>query len=201
LLADVTWTAALSAIGAVTTPFAVVGIGFLLSRQLRRIEARQWRSQELIGARLGYYREIAEPLNDLMCYFVFIGGWKEWTPNEIVNLKRSLDRTFHTLAPFFSLPVVRAYDTFMDHCFQTFGPWGTDAKLKTNYLRRRDVRGASWKVEWESMFTYTVNEPVTSEHLEQIKSSYNEVLARLAADIQLQDARTDYASAQVVLNA
>lgn len=105
---NVTWAAALSALGSVITPFVVAAIGFLLSRQIKRVEARQWRNQELIAARLGYYREIAEPLNDLMCYFTFIGTWKELSPPQVIDRKRSLDRTFHTLAPFFSVEVARS---------------------------------------------------------------------------------------------
>jgi hypothetical protein len=201
LAADVTWAQALTAVGAVVTPLAVVVIGFILNRQLKRIEARQWRSQELITARLTYYREIAEPLNDLMCYFTFIGTWKDWTPPDVVGMKRSLDRTFHTLSPFFSVEVVHAYTTFMDHCFDTFGAWGADAKLKTSYRRRQSVCREPWQADWESMFTYKLDETVPPEELEQVKSSYNEVLAHLVGDIELTNARTDYATARVVLNA
>lgn len=201
LATDVTWAAALSAIGAVVTPLAVVAIGFLLNRHLKRIEARQWRSQELITARLKYYREIAEPLNDLVCYFTFIGTWKDWTPPDVVEMKRSLDRTFHTLSPFFSVEVVHAYGTFMDLCFETFGMWGADAKLKTSYRRRKTVGSVPWQPTWETMFTYAPDDSVQPEDLELIKSSYNEVLAHLVGDIELTNARTDYATARVVLNA
>lgn len=201
LLAEVTWAAGLSAIGAVTTPFAVAGIGCLLSRQLKRIEAHQWRSQELIAARLRYYREIAEPLNDLMCYFTFIGTWKQYRPVDIIEMKRSLDRTFHTLSPFFGVEVVVAYDKFMGLCFDTFGQWGTDARLRTSFRRRKSSSMVPWHDEWDTMFSYRVDDPVPPEELEQIKASYNEVLARLVGDIQLTDARTNYASASVVLNA
>src|SRR4051812_34034144 len=92
---DVTWAEALTAVGAIVTPIAVAVIGYGISTQLKRIEERRWRSQELIAARLRFYREIAEPLNDLMCYFTFIGTWKEHTPPEVVAVKRALDRTFH----------------------------------------------------------------------------------------------------------
>lgn len=198
---NVTWAAALSALGSVITPFVVAAIGFLLSRQIKRVEARQWRNQELIAARLGYYREIAEPVNDLMCYFTFIGTWKELSPPQVIDRKRSLDRTFHTLAPFFSVEVARSYDEFMGLCFETFGTWGADATLKTSFRRRRDVSHDVWRPEWESMFEHAGDRPVAPDELERIKSSYNEVLARLVGDIQLTIARTGYATARVVLNA
>jgi hypothetical protein len=201
VVAEVTWTAALSAIGAVTTPFAVAGIGFLLSRQLKRIEARQWRNQELIAARLGYYREIAEPLNDLMCYFTFIGSWKEWSPPEIIEIKRSLDKTFHTLVPFFSVEVANAYESFMGRCFKTFGRRGADARFNTSYRRRQSVGNQPWQAEWNALFMYSTADPMPDEEIVGFRDSYNDLLARLVGDIELTDARTNYATAQVVLNA
>jgi len=201
LAADVAWPDALSAIGSVITPIALAAIGFVVSRRLKRIEALQWRSHELIAARLRYYREIVEPLNDLFCYFTFIGSWKEMTPPTVIETKRSLDRTFHTLAPFFDLDVVTAYNRFMELCFDTFGRWGEDARLRTGSRRRRDSSAVPWLDEWDSMFSRAPDEPVSAGELEGIKSAYNEVVARLVGDIQLIDARTNYATAQVVLNA
>jgi hypothetical protein len=200
VLLDIRWAAGLSAAGAVTTPIAVAIIGVILNRQLKRLEAQQWRNQELITARLAYYRELAEPLNDLMCYFTFIGAWKDFTPPEIIALKRDVDRKFHTLSPFFSIEVVHAYDSFMNLCFSTFGKWGADAKLKTSF-RRRKAGSHTWQEIWESMFVLRQEESMPPEDLEAIKVAYNEILARLVGDIQLTTTRTNYASAQVVLNA
>jgi hypothetical protein len=196
----VTWTDAVGAIAAIVTPLAVIVVGYFLNRQLKRVEDQQWRSQQLIKERLGYYREIAEPLNDLMCYFSFIGSWKDHSPPAIVAKKRALDRTFHTLSPFFGAESVHAYNRFMDECFDTYRGWGADPRLKTGFARRK-LASATWRPEWEAMFTYDENRTVPREVLEQIKQCYNEVLARLVSDIQVADVRTDYASARVVLNA
>lgn len=200
MIASVTWAAGLSAIGAVATPIVVTIIGFVVSRRLKRIELKQWHSQELITARLGYYREIAEPLNDLYCYFTYIGTWKKYTPPDIIETKRSLDRTFHTLSPFFSVEVVKSYNDFMDLCFQTFGRWGADAKLKTSFKRRREV-DSQWLPEWDNMFVYSSAQPTPPEVLERIKTAYNETLAHLVGDIEITTARTDYSTARIVLNA
>lgn len=200
MIASVTWAAGLGAIGAVITPLVVAILGSVISRRLRQIELKQWHSQELITARLGYYREIAEPLNDLYCYFTYIGTWKSHTPPEIIETKRSLDRTFHTLSPFFSVAVVKSYNDFMDLCFETLGRWGADAKLKTGFRRRRDVH-PEWSSEWEKMFVYSSSEPTPPEVLERIKAAYNEILAHLVGDIEITAARTDYSTARLVLNA
>ena len=115
---------------AILVPIVVVAFGYVISRRLRKLESQQWRSQELIAARLRYYREIAEPLNDLMCYFTFIGPWKKLTPPDVISLKRSLDKTFYTLVPFFDVNTKKSYDRFMDLCFASYGRWGEDARLR-----------------------------------------------------------------------
>lgn len=199
MVSSVTWAAGLGAIGAVITPIVVAILGLVISGRLKRIELKQWHSQELIAARLGYYREIAEPLNDLYCYFTYIGTWKNHTPPDIIEIKRSLDRTFHTLSPFFSVTVVKSYNDFMDLCFQTFGRWGADAKLKTSVRRRKEGYPA-WLPEWDEMFVYSSVEPTPPEVLERIKTAYNETLAHLVGDIEITAARTDYSTARIVLN-
>jgi hypothetical protein len=201
LLGEVEWTAALSAIGAIVTPFAVAIIGYLISRRLKKIEDQQWRSQALTSSRLEYFREIVEPLNDLLCYFTFIGTWKEFTPPQIITIKRKLDRTFYTVSPLFGVAATKAYEDFMHRCFETFGPWGEDAKLKTGFMRRKEASHVGWEPEWEAMFTYAPQETIPEETLLGIREAYNELVARLVDDIQLTAARPDYASARIVLHA
>ena len=184
----VTWAEGLGAIGSLITPFALVAVGYFVNRRLKAIEAQQWRSQELQAARLRYYREIAEPLNDLMCYFVFVGSWKEQTPPQVIDIKRSLDRTFHTLVPFFSVDVVHAYNDFMDRRFATFGEWGADARAASSSTPTICAHG-SLEPLVDVMFAYADEDGVPPEELEGIKRAYNEVLARLVNDIDLMAAR------------
>jgi hypothetical protein len=141
----VTWAAGVSAIGTVTTPFVVAVIGYNISRRLESIEARQWRNHELISIRLKYYDDIVVPLNDLMCYFTFIGIWKELTPPDVIALKRTLDRRFHTAVPLFSPASADAYGVFMECCFETYGRWGADARLNTGFARRKECAPTDWK--------------------------------------------------------
>lgn len=200
MIADVTWAAGLGAVGAIATPIVVTVFGFLISKRLKAIEAKQWRNQELISARLGYYREIEEPLNDIYCYFSYIGTWKDPTPPEIIETKRSLDRTFHTLSPFFSPAVVQAYNRFMQLCFQTHGGWGVDAKLKTSFKRRRQCFPNGWLDEWDAMFIYSSDVPTPKDVIRGIKDAYNDTLAYLVSDIQITNARTDYSTVREVLS-
>jgi hypothetical protein len=63
---DVSWADAVTAIGGVLTPVAVVVLGVVFSR-------RQLRSDELLSARIDYYKELAPDLNTLMCYMTLVG--------------------------------------------------------------------------------------------------------------------------------
>ena len=66
-------------LSALAIPIVVAFLGYKLNRRAKELEVSQWRNQELIKARLSYYQSLAPRLNDLLCYFTFIGKWKELT--------------------------------------------------------------------------------------------------------------------------
>jgi hypothetical protein len=187
-------------VAAVAVPIVVAVVGYRLNRRLKIWEASQWRNQELIKARLDYYQSIAPKLNDLMCYFTFIGSWKELTPPGVVALKRELDREFFTALPLFSQGSETAYIAFMDTCFLTFGAWGEDAKLRTGYGRRRDAF-PQWDPAWDQVFTHAQDEGVSPDELKAFRERYDAVLRALAKDIELLEPRDRYATADISINA
>lgn len=191
----------LSAFGAVATPIVVVIIGWIVSRNLKRLENQQWRNQELIKVRLGYYQELAPSLNDLFCYFTFVGNWKQLSPVDVVSLKRQLDRTLYSAAPLFNSKVIEAYDAFTKLCFQTFNRWGDDAKLRTGFYHRREHFPGQWMPEWDRYFDRKIDDSVTAVELEAVRAAYTAILAALVGDMDLTRSRTDYASAAVAANA
>ena len=197
----VTWAAGLEAVSSVITPVAVAAVGFVLSRRLKELEHQQWRNQELIKARLDYYRQLSGPLNDLLCYFAFIGSWKEQTPPQVIAAKRSLDKLFHIALPIFSANASNAYEHFMDLCFETFGDWGKDALLKTGCTRRRNAFGPGWQADWDDFFAVPTGQEVPQESLRVIRDAYNAVLAALVEEVGLTAPRTDYSTTRLVLNA
>ncbi len=92
-----------------TTPLAVAVLAALFSRALKRAETRQWFSQKLVEKRIELLGTALPALNDLYCYFTWVGAWKELTPPEMLARKRSLDRLFRAYAPFFSPAATSAY--------------------------------------------------------------------------------------------
>lgn len=61
-------------------PLAVVYAGYRVSRAASRLEAVQWANQPVIQRRLDIFAEVAPKLNQLLCFALFIGGWKDITP-------------------------------------------------------------------------------------------------------------------------
>jgi hypothetical protein len=89
-------------VASVLTPAAVAFFGMWLNRYLKRIEHFQWANQKAVEKRLEVYSELAPLLNDIYCYFDYIGDWKWKNPKEAIALKRSMDRLFYVNAALFS---------------------------------------------------------------------------------------------------
>jgi hypothetical protein len=188
----------MQAIGALLVPVVVAGLAYVLTRN-------QSRSQELVRARLEYYKLLAPDLNRVMCYITFIGGWRDDSPEAIIELKRRLDGHFYCAAPLFSSGVLEAYNELMELSFSTFGPWGKDASIKSNAYRRRQAwRGEgdnAWRSEWDSYFTLQDSEIIARESLMDYRKTYDKLLAAAVHDLDITRARSQYTTDLVKLNA
>jgi hypothetical protein len=196
-----TWLDLVKTLAAVSVPVVVAVVGYRLNQRIKQWEASQWRNQELIKARLQYYGQLAPMLNDLMCYLTFIGDWKKLTPPEVIELKRTADRLFFSVAPLFSERAVDAYQEFMGACFETYAGWGRDALIRSGFVRRREARGASWNLEWSALFTHAENEGITQSDQTAVRNGYDRLLGALAKDIELSEARDRYVTAPANINA
>lgn len=196
-MTEPTWTDIVSAIGSVLTPLVVVAAGLVITR-------RQSRNTELVKVRIDYYRKLVPDLNVLMCYITFIGTWRDISPLEIVQLKRRLDAQFHCASPLFSPQVAFAYKAFMEQSFETFGNWGTDAQILTSTIHRQEAwqrLDETWQSEWDDLFAIASDEKITASSLEKYRRAYDDLLARLVGDLNLNHTRIDYTTTKVSLNA
>ena len=160
------------------TPLAVLIGGWWLNRRLKRIEHLQWTNQKVIEKRIEVYDEVAPLLNDLLCYFTFVGCWKDLEPTEVVSLKRKLDRLVHVNAPLFSSELLDLYNGFVGSLFSTFTGWGQDARLRTHPRRRKEAAGDEWKQSWDNLFDVDgASEPA------QVRDAYSKLMSRFAAEL------------------
>ncbi|MGA3954316.1 hypothetical protein ACI2UN_24560 [Ralstonia nicotianae] len=159
------------------TPAMLAIFGIYIHRVTKRFEHLQWRAQKLIEKRLSVYDDLAPSFNDLLCYFTYVGSWKDLDPPSIVSLKRVMDKKIHLAAPLFSPEFFVACSKFQGLCFQTYSGWGRDPLLRTNYERRRDACRGGWKVEWSDCFSSIQSDP------KEISAAYLELMTVFASDI------------------
>jgi len=159
------------------TAIAVAILGVYIHRVTKRFEHSQWRSQKLIEKRLAIYDDLAPLLNDLLCFFTYVGAWKEIDPATAVNLKRKVDKKVHLAAPLFSHRFFNACMTFQDLCFETYTGWGIDARLRSQFKRRKEASGTKWDNGWEKLFSDVASDP------KSIRDAYREIMEAFAADL------------------
>ncbi len=151
--------------------------------QQKLIEQALWGQQKIIERRIKTYDDMAPLLNQLLCYFCYIGSWKEATPPDIVKLKRKLDELAHISAPLFDPEeFLGRYNALLNKCFATFEGWGQNAKLRTLKEPRRQAAGPTWHQAWDDFFTPT--DQVLK--LDEINSTYKELMNYLAVAIGAQ---------------
>jgi len=193
----VNWDA-VGAVSSAITPIAVVAVGFVLAK-------RPASSEELLRARVEYYKVLAPLLNRIMCYVTFIGTWRDIPPTGVIDIKRRLDEQFFCAAPLFHEDVRRRYDEFMKACFRPFGRWGADAQLRTSaYQRRRAWRGtgdAAWQPAWDAMFAIEDTQEISGAELADIRRKHDALIAGLVQDLDITRARAEYTTHEVALNA
>lgn len=167
------------------TPAAMLFVGVWLDRRIKEFEHRQWSNQKVIEKRLEVYEKITPRLNDLMCYFLRIGVWKEHKPTDIVDMKRDIDKIAHIYAPLFSPEFMTKYNAFMGNCFATFRGAGKDAQLRTEVEHYKDAYVGDeddfepWQADWADCFTGAEEAIDRSE----VRQAYQELVGLIAREL------------------
>jgi hypothetical protein len=171
------WLEVAKLAASLVTPVVVAVFGVYIHRVTKRFEHSQWRSQKLIEKRLVVYDDLAPLLNDLLCFFTYVGAWKEMDPPTAVGLKRKVDKKVHLAAPLFSPRFFGACMTFQNLCFETYVAWGLDARLRSEFKRRKEAWDAKWDAGWEQLFSDEASDP------KAVRAAYRDVMEAFAADL------------------
>jgi hypothetical protein len=153
------------------TPIVVTMLGLYLTQLAKRFDDRQWRNQRLIEKRIAIYDDLASDLNDLLCYFTFIGSWKELRPIDVIAMKRRIDKKIYLAAPLFSHQFFERSTEFINLCYATFQGWGVDARLRTAIGRRKEAAGANWQQNWDELFA---DDDITDPH--EVRRAYQALM-------------------------
>ncbi len=171
-----TWLEVAKLVASLLVPLTLAAFGVFVHRITKRFEHMQWRSQKLVEKRLAIYDELAPMLNDVLCYFTYVGGWRDMSPTDVVGLKRKIDKKVHLSAPLFSPAFYEHCSHFLKTCFEMYGGWGKDATLRTQFERRKESR-TDWKVEWDACFSPNTSLP------SDVREAYQAVMAVMSSEI------------------
>lgn len=162
------------------TPATAAALAFFTHRIAKRFEHGQWKNQKLIEKRIAIYDDMAPLLNQLLCYFTYVGTWAEHQPVEIIDLKRDLDIKIYLAAPLISSRLFDDLLALQSQCFSTFNGWGEAARLNTDFEERKSAHGHLWELQWEKCFNVERVDP------SKVKEAYTNAMNSFKIDIQLQ---------------
>lgn len=158
------------------TPIIGGFIAWKLAKVGNVLNVKIWLNQKVIEKRLTFYEKVMPSLNDMYCYYCYIGNWKELTPKDMIDNKRELDKHFHIYAYIFNETLLDSYSKFISNCFTTYTGWGNDAKIKSKYEKRERLN--NWKTEWKSNFN--IEDVVKSA---DFKESYNHLIIDIRKEL------------------
>lgn len=171
------WLEVAKLLASLLIPIALAVFGVYVHRITKQFEHLQWRNQKLIEKRLSIYDDLAPLFNDLLCYFTYIGRWRDFDPPDVIALKRVVDKKIYLASPLFDQEFFSACMAFQEMCFETYTGWGRDALLRTAFHRRQEGRPNDWDTEWETCFSTKVVEPAS------VRAAYHRVMEAFASDI------------------
>ena len=154
-------------------PIAIFAAGAWLAKQAREYEDERWVRRKRYDTRLERWQEISPKLNDLLCFFMLFGHFREVTPPDAIKRKRELDRAVFANQHVLERSFLDAYKTLMAVCFQTYTGLGEDAKIRASVNWQRAERGPDWRDDWAQLF---VEEREASDPRD-VESAYNELFS------------------------
>jgi hypothetical protein len=132
---------------AISTPLTVLAVGWWI-RQREQINA------ELIRKRIAIYDEVVPKANDILCFYLAVGHWRDLDPAKVIECKRELDRLMYRYRPFWSKDCWHHYSTFADACFEPFAAGaGRSALLRLDAAHLRTMIGERFDPAWEKVIS------------------------------------------------
>jgi hypothetical protein len=161
------------------TPVLLLVLGIWVHRVSKRFDAAQWKNQKVVEKRLDVYAQLAPLLNRLLCFYTYVGDWKELTPPTIVQTKRDIDRIFYVNQYVLSTEVASRYHEFIALCFDMKRGHGAtlyESRLLTSAKPRQQLPG--WDSEWDGLFAEQGVNPKST-----IDESYRGLMDQVAREL------------------
>ncbi|WP_205514135.1 hypothetical protein [Longitalea arenae] len=166
---------------ALLTPIAIFVFTKQTNEKLDQNNKLLHNNNRVFENRQAFYDKVGTLLNDLYCYHIYVGHWKDITPLDIIKKKRILDQIVYTYSPYFDTPFKSAYDAFMTATFKPYQKMGGDAKIRSEYKVHFDYckKDSSMKeTEFAEMFSEEDNRT-------QVFNTYFSLLKEIAKELNL----------------
>ena len=156
---------------AISTPLTVLAVGWWI-KQREQINA------ELIRKRIAIYDEVVPKANDILCFYLAVGHWRELDPAKAIECKRDLDGVMYRYRPFWSEECWRRYSAFADACFEPFAAGaGRSALLRLDAAHLRKMIGERFDPAWEQVIS---KKPTPTR---EVREAYDAWVGQLAREI------------------
>jgi len=163
----------------ILTPLVVLIVGVWIKSVMLKMESKQWVNHSLMEWKIKLFEKVAPRLNDIYCYYTYIGDWKNFSPPDILQRKRELDKEIMIAQPLFSKEFISAYDDFINSCFITYRGKGKDAGMATGMESRRNISKNGWKEEWEYLFAKNITTK------SDIEKQYSNLMGEFSKELNL----------------
>lgn len=166
------------------TPLMILAITLIINSNINDRNKRDEHNRRIFAKRQDIYDKVGPLLNDIYSYFLYVGKWKQLSPDDIISHKRELDKTIYTNIPYFDTASVfiKYYNGFMDETFATGQGWGKDAALRTEMDLHKvaiDTTKFNWQKRWNDSFT-------EEDNRENIKKTYFALLRQVSSELDLE---------------
>ena len=162
----------------ILTPLTVLGIGYFLNRRLKSIDDAQWQNRKVVEKRLEIFDQLAPGLNQIFCFVMWVGYWKDVSPRDAVETKRDLDKTVNIYRHLLSEEFYDAYNEYIHSIFETFSGAGHNAKIRSTIESVDGDRRKHTNYEWEDEFDTWFSEDLTLTR-QEVKKKYVAVMDAL----------------------
>jgi len=163
----------------ISTPLIVLIFGYLINKNLKTLEQKHWENRTVTEWRIKVFDEVSPQLNDIYCYLLRIGNWKELKPFDIVQRKRSLDKKIHTSAALFSSDLTSTYDAFMNTCFSSYRGPGKNAAIRMEKTKHESAAGVEWEKDWDDLFVRDDECAIEAD----VEMKYGELMSLLSEEV------------------
>jgi hypothetical protein len=85
----------------------------------------------VVDQRLKLWEKVSPGMNEIYCYFVEVGNWKNLDGEKILARKRELDALMYSNKIMWDPAFFKTYETFMSATFTPFRDQGLNAALRT----------------------------------------------------------------------